>query len=84
MATKFTTHELLADRPIAFKDIGPVLLAPPAWTRLEPQTLSGEPDAGIEDAGVLGHAGVQLHAAVAQGLEAGGTLAAARELAARD
>lgn len=45
--TKFNSYELLADRPVAFKDISTVLLAPPAWTRLEPQTLSGEPEAGI-------------------------------------
>lgn len=43
----FNSYELLAERPVAFKEISTVLLAPPAWTRLEPQTLSGEPDAGI-------------------------------------
>ena len=40
MATKFTTHELLADRPIAFKDIGPLLLALEAISA-ELQALEG-------------------------------------------
>ena len=46
--TRFTAHELLAERQISLKEIAPLLLAPPAWTRLEPQSLSGEPEAGVE------------------------------------
>lgn len=48
MVNRFTAHELLADRPVALKEIVPLLLAPPAWTRLEPQSLSGEPEAGVQ------------------------------------
>lgn len=45
---KFTSFDIFAERPIAFKEISPVLLAPPGWTRLEPRSLTGEADPGIE------------------------------------
>ena len=48
MAQGFILHEALVAKPVAVKAIGAVLLKPPAWTRLDPQTLSGEPAPGVE------------------------------------
>ncbi|SMO77076.1 hypothetical protein [Paracoccus laeviglucosivorans] len=45
---KFTAHEAMVARPFDAKAIGAVIVKPPAWTRLEPQSLSGEPAPGVE------------------------------------
>lgn len=41
-------YEMLVQKPVNVTEIAKVLLKPPAWTRLEPQTLSGEPAPGVE------------------------------------
>lgn len=45
---RFVMHDALIAKPISAQAIGAVLLKPPAWTRLEPQSLSGEPAPGVQ------------------------------------
>ncbi|MFT4013706.1 MAG: hypothetical protein QM682_09935 [Paracoccus sp. (in: a-proteobacteria)] len=45
---KFAVHDAMIAKTFDAKAIGAVLLKPPAWTRLEPQSLSGEPAPGVE------------------------------------
>ena len=41
-------YRMLVENPVRIAELAGLLLKPPAWTRLEPQTLSGEPAAGVE------------------------------------
>ncbi|MDR7126398.1 hypothetical protein [Pseudotabrizicola sp. 4114] len=41
------TFDLMVERGFAFNDIIDILVKPVAWTRLEPQTRSGNPDAWL-------------------------------------
>lgn len=45
---KLSQHSSVAVKELAHADFTTVLLGPPAWTRLEPQTLSGDPAPGTE------------------------------------
>lgn len=44
VSTPHPTFEMIAARPFPFKAIADLVTTPPAWTRLEPQSHSGNPD----------------------------------------